>query len=162
MRKMLILPILTLCILCFATGACAESLLPPENGAFFDWASLATYSGAIAAVVFIVQFLKLPLDKIGHVPTRAVVYAVSFLILLCAQYFTTHVLNLEAAALAAMNAAVVSFAAMGLYERAVALPESGKLEKKDAPAPVASMPQTQDEPGASSPEQTASAEEKPL
>lgn len=86
----------------------------------------ATYSGAVAAVVFIVQFLKLPIDRIGHVPTRALVYGVSLAVLLLAQLFTAQAFNVEVVALAALNAVIVAFAAMGVYERAIALPEAEK------------------------------------
>lgn len=108
--------------------ACAEEAQPGVN-AFFDWSYLATYSGAVAAVVFIVQFLKLPIDKLGHVPTRALVYAVSLVILLLAQLFTGNAFTPEVIALAAFNAAIVAFAAMGVYERAIALPEMQKNDE---------------------------------
>lgn len=105
------------------TAAPAAPVAPA--GAFFDWGYLATYSGAIAAVVFIVQFLKLPLDRLGHVPTRAVVYLVSLAILVAARLFTGEPFDAGAIALAALNAVIVAFSAMGLYERALAAPQAG-------------------------------------
>ena len=119
--------ILTMTVmLAIAASACAETAEPGVH-AFFDWRYLATYSGAVAAVVFIVQFLKLPVDKIGHVPTRALVYAVSLAVLLLAQLFTAQAFTPDVIALAALNAVLVAFAAMGLYERAIALPEAEKI-----------------------------------
>ena len=90
---------------------------------------LATYSGAVAAVVFIVQFLKLPIDKLGHVPTRVLVYVVSLVVLLLAQLFTGNAFTSEVIALAVLNAVIVAFAAMGVYERAIALPEAEKNDE---------------------------------
>lgn len=115
-------------LLMIAVPACAESAQAGVN-AFFDWSYLAIYSGAVAAVVFIVQFLKLPIDKMGHVPTRVLVYAVSLSVLLLAQLFTGNAFTPEVIALAVLNAVIVAFAAMGLYERAVALPEAEKNDE---------------------------------
>ena len=84
-------------MLTIALPACAEAAQPD---AFFDWSYLATYSGAVAAVVFIVQFLKLPIDKLGHVPTRVLVYVVSLAGLLLAQLFTGNAFTPEVIALA--------------------------------------------------------------
>lgn len=116
---------LLLCLLAIAVPACAEGIEPGVS-AFFDWSYLATYSGAVAAVVGIVQFLKLPIDRIGHVPTRALVYVVSLAVLLLAQLFTAQTFTVEVVALAVLNAVLVAFAAMGVYERAIALPEAEK------------------------------------
>ena len=95
---------------------------------FFSWANLATFSGAVAAVVFIVQFLKLPLDKLKRVPTRAIVYVVSLGVLLLAQLYGGQGFSLENVALAALNAVLVALSAMALYEQAVAEPEARKVE----------------------------------
>lgn len=113
-------------MLTIALPACAEAAQPD---AFFDWSYLATYSGAVAAVVFIVQFLKLPIDKLGHVPTRVLVYVVSLAVLLLAQLFTGNAFTPEVIALAVLNAVIVAFAAMGVYERAIALPEAEKNDE---------------------------------
>lgn len=127
MKKLDLLILSLVLMLSAAIPACAEVAQPGVN-AFFDWSYLATYSGAVAAVVFIVQFLKLPIDRLGHVPTRALVYIVSLAVLLLAQLFTGNMFTPEMIALAVLNAAIVALAAMGLYERAVALPE---MEKND-------------------------------
>lgn len=127
--KKLNLMILTLMILLLsAIPACAEAVTPGVN-AFFDWSYLATYSGAVAAVVFIVQFLKIPIDRIGHIPTRVLVYAVSLAVLLLAQLFTAKTFTPDVIALAVLNAVLVAFAAMGVYERAIALPEAEKNDE---------------------------------
>ena len=62
----------------------------PEDGAslqFFDWQTIGTFSGAVAATVFVVQMLKVPIDKLWHIPTQYVVYVVSLSILILAQLF---------------------------------------------------------------------------
>lgn len=128
MKKLKLLVMTLAMLLVFAIPACAEAAQPGVN-AFFDWSYLATYSGAVAAVVFIVQFLKLPIDRIGHVPTRVLVYAVSLAVLLLAQLFTAQAFTPEVIALAALNAVIVAFAAMGVYERAIALPEAQKNDE---------------------------------
>jgi len=128
MKKLNLLVMTLAMLLVFAIPACAEAARPGVN-AFFDWSYLATYSGAVAAVVFIVQFLKLPIDRIGHVPTRVLVYVVSLAVLLLAQLFTAQAFTPEVVALAALNAVIVAFAAMGVYERAIALPEAQKNDE---------------------------------
>lgn len=115
-------------MLVIAIPVCAETAQPGVN-AFFDWSYLATYSGAVAAVVFIVQFLKLPIDRIGHAPTRVLVYVVSLAVLLLAQLFTGNEFTPEVIALAMLNAVLIAFAAMGMYERAIALPEARKNDE---------------------------------
>ena len=128
MKKLNLLVMTLAMLLVFAIPACAEAAQPGVN-AFFGWSYLATYSGAVAAVVFIVQFLKLPIDRIGHVPTRVLVYVVSLAVLLLAQLFTAQAFTPEVVALAALNAVIVAFAAMGVYERAIALPEAQKNDE---------------------------------
>lgn len=93
---------------------------------FFNWSSLATFSGAVAAVVFIVQFLKLPLDKIKRVPTRIVVYFVSLVVLVLAQVFSGTTFSVETIALAVLNAVLVALSAMALYEQTISEPEARK------------------------------------
>ena len=132
MKKLTLLAMVFVMLL-LAVPACAEAITPGTD-AFFDWGYLATYSGAVAAVVFIVQFLKLPVDKIGHVPTRILVYVVSLAVLLFAQMFTGNSFSPEVIVLAVLNAVIVAFAAMGVYERAIALPEAVKNDELVAAA----------------------------
>ena len=92
--------------------AFAEGELPTEP---FTWAQLATIAGATAAVLLIVQLLKLPLDKVWKIPTRIVVYVISLIILLLATLFTDGI-TLQTGLLTAVNAVIVALAAMGAYE----------------------------------------------
>ena len=128
MKKFNLFASVMLLLSAIALPACAEATVPGNN-AFFDWSYLATYSGAVAAVVFIVQFLKLPVDRLGHVPTRVLVYAVSLAVLLLAQIFTIEAFTAEVVVLAMLNAVLVAFTAMGVYERAIALPEAEKNDE---------------------------------
>lgn len=95
--------------------AMAEEAEAPTAGTAYDWAQLATIAGATAATLLIVQFIKLPLDEVWHVPTRAVVYVIALLIMLGAKAFTAG-LQIEDIPLLAINAFVVALAAMGSYE----------------------------------------------
>ena len=81
----------------------------------YTWQHLATIAGATAATLLIVQFLKLPLDRIWKIPTRAVAYAIALILMLAAQHFTAG-LTWETTALAVVNAFVVALAAFGSYE----------------------------------------------
>lgn len=87
---------------------------PPDEGAY-SWLYLATVAGATAATLLIVQFLKVPLDKVWRIPTRLLVYIIALVIMLVAQYFVGG-LTVEKAALAVVNAFVVALAAYGSYE----------------------------------------------
>ncbi len=81
----------------------------------YTWQSLGTMAGATAAVLMIVQYLKAPLDKVWKIPTRLLVYAVSFVVMLLSQYFSGG-LNAENVLLAAVNAVMVALSAYGTYE----------------------------------------------
>ena len=79
---------------------------------FFNWATLVTYAGALAATALLTQWLKCVFKNI---PTQIVSYIIAFLILLAATFFTG-VLTLETGALFIINAAVVSLASNGMYD----------------------------------------------
>lgn len=81
----------------------------------YDWTSLAGVAGATAFTLLVVQFIKAPLDKIWHIPTRVVVYLISFATLLIAQVFTVG-FTVDGFALTAVNAVIAGSAAMGAYE----------------------------------------------
>lgn len=81
----------------------------------YTWAYLATLAGATAATLLIVQFLKVPLDKVWRIPTRMFVYIVALIILLVATAFTEG-LTLQNTPLAAVNAFLVALTAYGAYE----------------------------------------------
>ena len=91
----------------------------------YTWQHLATIAGATAATLLIVQFLKLPLDKLWKIPTRAVAYAIALILMLTAQHFTTG-LTWETTALAVVNAFVVALAAFGSYELTFAKSDQDK------------------------------------
>lgn len=128
MKKLMILVIavmLMMAALLTVSVVWAESL-PPEDAAAegaasvaeiqpYTWTQLATVAGAAAATLLIVQFLKLPLDRVWKIPTRIVVYLVALLILLAAQYFTGGI-SWSSAALTVVNAFVAALTAMGAYE----------------------------------------------
>lgn len=88
---------------------------PIEQEGAYNWGQLATIAGATAAVLLIVQFIKLPIDKVLHVPTRLIVYVIALLIMTGAQAFTVGFVWQDLP-LIAINAFVVALAAMGSYE----------------------------------------------
>lgn len=95
---------------------------------FLSWPYLLTSGGAVAVTVFIVQFLKLPLDKVWKIPTQYFVYVIALISLTVASYFTGQ-LTLETFALAVFNSVLVALAAMGLYEKAIKNPEEARILK---------------------------------
>lgn len=97
-----------------------------EAASFFTWESLGTFSGAVALVVFVVQLLKLPLDRVWKIPTQYVVYFISLCVLLLAQAFALGGLSVEAALLCVLNAAVVALSAMSAYDMAIGRVEAEK------------------------------------
>lgn len=125
------------CILCVPAFAEEEEVIIPEPvivqeepaPAGYSWEYLATIAGATAATLLIVQFLKLPLDKIWKIPTRLVVYVISLIIILLAQYFTIG-LTIQSGILSIINAFVVALAAMGAYELTFAKADRAKALKE--------------------------------
>jgi len=101
------------------------------DGGFFSWELLATFTGAVAAVVAIVQLLKLPLDRIWRIPTDIVVYFVALAVLLLAQAFVPALggLTLQSGFLCVFNAVLVALAAMSAYRVAIQKVEEKKLIK---------------------------------
>ena len=79
------------------------------------WEQLATIGGAAMATMLIVQLLKLPFDKVWKIPTRIIVFVISFAVLITATYFT-HGLSWNTALLTVINAVIVALTAMGGYE----------------------------------------------
>lgn len=88
---------------------------PDEPLTPFTWEYLASIAGATAATLLIVQFLKVPLDYVFHVPTRLFVYVIALAIMLVATALTSG-LTVNSALLAVVNAFVVALAAYGSYE----------------------------------------------
>lgn len=93
----------------------AEADPQPTPGEPLTWAYLATIAGATAATLLIVQFLKVPLDKVWKIPTRAFVYFIALIILLVATAFTTG-LTPNTTLLTVVNAFIVALTAYGGYE----------------------------------------------
>lgn len=110
MKKLFVFTLILMMLL--PVVALAEGGLPTEP---FTWAQLATIAGATAAVLLIVQLLKLPLDRVWKIPTRIVVYIISLILLLLANLFTDGI-TLQGGILTAINAVIVALAAMGAYE----------------------------------------------
>lgn len=127
MKKFSIIAVLLLSLLliaAFPVGivAGAEEINPtvdiiPDTDATepFTWAYLASIAGATAATLLIVQFLKVPLDKVWKIPTRLFVYVIALLIMIIATVFTGG-LTIETALLAVVNAFIVALTAYGSYE----------------------------------------------
>lgn len=82
---------------------------------FMTWNFLGTMAGAVAATTLIVQFLKIPLDKVWKIHTRYVVYFIAFFLLFFVELFTGK-LNFESTILIMLNAILVTMASMGTYE----------------------------------------------
>ncbi|MGI6691151.1 MAG: hypothetical protein ACOX63_10010 [Christensenellales bacterium] len=120
MKKYLFI-LLTILLMLTVPVAIAEAVDAAPDTAY-DWTQLATIAGATAATLLIVQFIKLPLDKVWKVPTRAIVYVIALLIMIGARAFTAG-LQLEDIPLLAINAFVVALAAMGSYEMTFAKKE---------------------------------------
>jgi|GEM_PF-248745 len=81
---------------------------------FFTWEALGSCAGSVLATTLVTQLFK-EVSFLKKVPTRVVSYAVAFVLLLLSSLFTGG-LNLSAAALCLVNAAVVSLASNGAYD----------------------------------------------
>ena len=81
---------------------------------YFTWEILLTQAGAVAAVLLFTQLFK-GVGWIQRIPTRLFSYSIALLVLLAALFFTGDLMP-ETAALALINAAVVSVAANGGFE----------------------------------------------
>lgn len=129
LRPTFLLLAILLCCLALPIMSFAEPLLPEDVGSFFFWELIGTYAGAVAVVVFIVQLLKLPIDRIWHIPTQYVVYVVSLAVLLLAQAFIPSLggLTWQNGILCAFNAILVALLAMSTYSIAIERPETSKL-----------------------------------
>ena len=121
-----ILLIFTLCVLPFMASAedavtdAGEAITaepaPGELPSEFTWKYLVTTGGAAILVFFIVQYAKAPLDNVGHIPTRLLVYILVLVTLLVANTFLNHGITIEIAALCVFNALISAYSAYGMYE----------------------------------------------
>lgn len=82
---------------------------------FITWDFLGSMAGAVAATTLIVQFLKLPLDKVWKIHTRYVVYFIAFFLLFFVELFTGHI-TAQRVVLLMLNSIIVTMASMGTYE----------------------------------------------
>ena len=130
--RVLLLVLTMVAVMMPAALALAEGLPDPISGlglAFFNWETIGTFSGAVALTVFLVQVLKLPLDRVWKIPTQYVVYMVSLGVLLLAQQFVPDLggMNWEKAVLCVFNAALVALSAMSTYTVTIQEVEAEKL-----------------------------------
>jgi membrane associated rhomboid family serine protease len=112
-----------------------ETTLPED---LLSWADLGALGVAAGLTVYIVQLLKLPLDKVfGHVPTRIVVYFISLAILIAAQIFVPGMggLTWETGILCAFNGVLVALAAMSTYTLTIEKVEQSKQENIEEKPP---------------------------
>lgn len=86
-----------------------------DIGEPLTWAYLATIAGAAAFTLLIVQFCKVPLDKVWKIPTRVFAYVIALAIMLVATAFTTG-LTMDSVLLTAANAFLAAMSAYGAYE----------------------------------------------
>lgn len=127
-----LIPILLPLLLCMAIpiiAGASDTVALPDAASFFSWEMIGTFSGAVALVVFIVQLLKLPIDRVWHIPTQIVVYIVSLIVLLLAQAFVPALggLTWQSGTLCIFNAILVALTAMSAYSVAIEKPEYSKM-----------------------------------
>ena len=127
MKKILMLCWAAVAALMMPVLSLAEGAVLPNGGAFFDWSALGTFAGAVAATVFIVQLLKLPMDKVWKIPTRLVCYVIALAVMVTAMLFTQG-WSWEQFALCIFNAALVALSAMSTYEVTISKVEGRKLD----------------------------------
>ncbi len=95
-------------------AAMVQATVSPVNE-YITWDFLGTMAGAVAATTLIVQFFKIPLDKVWKIHTRYVVYFIAFILLFFVELFTGHI-TFERTILIMLNSIIVTMAAMGTYE----------------------------------------------
>ena len=81
---------------------------------FFTWGDLASYGGAVMAVLIITEFTK-ELPGIRSIPTRLWAYLVSLTLLVLGAVFTADALRAEDILLCLINGILVAMAAVGSY-----------------------------------------------
>ncbi len=122
LKPLIIAALIMMLMICVSAFAEGEGVNAP-----FDWIYLATIAGATAATLLIVQFTKMPLDKVWHIPTRVFVYFIALIILGVATYFTAGI-TVENALLAVVNAFIVALTAYGAYEVTFAKSDAAKRD----------------------------------
>jgi hypothetical protein len=113
-----------------ADSSPGTAIVPTE---YFTWEYLGSLAGAVAVIVLLIQFMKMPLDNLviklfgneARLPTRLAVWLLAVIILITASYFTGN-LTVNTAILALFNAILVAWTAMGAYEATFA-----KIERRN-------------------------------
>lgn len=82
---------------------------------FYSWDNLSSFSGIVACVTLIIQFTKVSLDKVWKIPTRFVVWILSYILLIIVSWFNAGITT-NIVLMSALNAVVVTLASMGAYE----------------------------------------------
>lgn len=116
MKKFFVFLIAVLAVAAMCSFAAAEDYsvetVPAEP---FNWAYLGTIAGSAAFTLLVVQFVKVPLDKVWKIPTRLLAYAISLITMVTAAAFTGNV-TADGVLLAVFNAFVAATSAYGMYE----------------------------------------------
>ena len=94
---------------------------------FFDWSVLGTFAGAVFAVTILTQLTK-SIPGVVKIPTQLWSYILAIVVMIGAQTFGAG-LTASTAALAVINAALVSLAANGGYA-AVERLKNGMVNEK--------------------------------
>ncbi len=81
---------------------------------FFTWGDLATYGGAVMAVLIITEFTK-DLPGIRRIPTRLWAYLIALVLLVLAAVFTADQVRAEDILLCLVNGVIIAMAAVGSY-----------------------------------------------
>lgn len=96
---------------------------------YFTIEMLGTSAGMIAFVTIVVQFLKLPMDKVFKIPTRFVVLGIALLLQVIYQCLILRNYSVEAFFLSFVNSIVVALGSMGAYD--VTFAEIDKCNKEN-------------------------------
>lgn len=113
----IILAVTLFLVLLLPAIALAEEAGAIEDGATpITWGYVGTIAGATAVTLLVVQFLKVPLDRVWKIPTRFVVYGVAAILMIAAKAFTTGIATLNDVLLILTNAFIVATSAYGAYE----------------------------------------------
>ena len=81
---------------------------------FFTWGDMATYGGAVMAVLIITEFTK-DLPGIRRIPTRLWAYLVALILLVTSAVFTVDVVRAQDVLLCFINGVIVAMSAVGSY-----------------------------------------------
>lgn len=130
MKKLLMTLMILLLCLCalpaMAEAAMAEISMPEP----MTWAYLGTIAGCATFAMIVAQVFKMPLDKLWHIPTRLLVYAICLVTMLTANAMTAG-LTVDTALLAVCNAFIAALTAYGMYELSFAKRDRAKKEPPD-------------------------------